>query len=88
MINSLQLKTFKMITTNLKDPNEASISLEAISEMAETMNETYEQMKRIPKHLYGQYYLREKAKYDASRVMMKYNGWKMQGTGVGRGFLR
>jgi len=67
-----------MTLTNLEDANEASISLEAISEMAETMNEIYEQMKRIPKHLYGQYYLREKAKYDASRVMMKYNGWKMQ----------
>ena len=67
-----------MITTNFKDANEASISLEAISEMAETMNEIYEQMKRIPKHLYGQYYLREKAKYDASRVMRKYNGWKTQ----------
>ena len=24
----------------------------------------------------GQYYLREKAKYDASRVMMKYNGYQ------------
>ena len=67
-----------MTLTNLEDANEASISLEAISEMAETMNEIYEQMKSFPKHLYGQYYLCEKAKYDASRVMMRYNGWKTQ----------
>ena len=36
------------MNTNFKDVNEASFSLEAISEMAETMNEIFEQMKRIP----------------------------------------
>ena len=66
------------MNTNFKDVNEASFTLDAIREMAETMNEIYEQMKRIPKHLYGQYYLQERAKYDASRVTMKYERWKTQ----------
>ena len=66
------------MNTNFKDVNEASFTLDAIREMAETMNEIYEQMKRTPKHLYGQYYLQERAKYDASRVTMKYERWKTQ----------
>ena len=67
-----------MQTTTFEDAEEASITLDAICEMAATMNETYEKMKRIPKHLYGQYYLQERAKYDASRVTMKYERWKTQ----------
>lgn len=67
-----------MQLTQVEDANEASFSLDAICEMAATMDETYEKMKKIPKHLCGQYYLRERAKYDASRVAMRYEGWKMQ----------
>lgn len=57
---------------------ETSFSLDAICEMAATMSETYKKMKRIPKHMYGQYYLREKAKYDARHVTMRYERWKSQ----------
>ena len=67
-----------MQTTTFEDAEEASITLDAICEMAATMNETYEKMKRIPKHLYGQYYLHEKEKYDARPATRRYNGWKMQ----------
>lgn len=67
-----------MQTTTFEDAEEASITLDAICEMAATMNETYEKMKRIPKHLYGQYYLHEKEKYDARPATLRYNGWKMQ----------
>ena len=67
-----------MQTTPFDDAEEASITLNAICEMAATMNETYEKMKRIPKHLYGQYYLHEKEKYDARPATLRYNGWKMQ----------
>ena len=67
-----------MNSTIIDDAEEASITLDAICEMAATMNETYEKMKRIPKHLYGQYYLHEKEKYDARPATRRYNGWKMQ----------
>ncbi len=67
-----------MNTTIIEDAEEASITLDAICEMAATMNETYEKMKRIPKHLYGQYYLHEKEKYDARPATRRYNGWKLQ----------
>ena len=67
-----------MNKTVIEDAEEASFSLDAICEMAVVLNETYEKMKKIPKHLYGQYYLREKEKYDARSVTMKYYGWKMQ----------
>ena len=66
-----------MNTTIIEDAEEASLTLDAISEMVETMNETYKKMKMIPKHLYGEYYLREKAKFDANHVVMMYVGWKM-----------
>ncbi|SNU05962.1 hypothetical protein SAMN06298211_1205 [Prevotellaceae bacterium MN60] len=32
---------------------------------------------RIPKHLYGEFYLHEKRKHDARPVTMRYDGWKM-----------
>ena len=66
-----------MNTTIIDDAEGASLTLDAISEMAATMNETYKKMKMIPKHLYGEYYLREKAKFDANHVVMMYVGWKM-----------
>ena len=66
-----------MNTTIIDDAEGASLTLDAISEMVETMNETYKKMKMIPKHLYGEYYLREKAKFDANHVVMMYVGWKM-----------
>ena len=65
-----------MNTTIIDDAEGASLTLDAISEMVETMNETYKKMKMIPKHLYGEYYLREKAKFDANHVVMMYVGWK------------
>jgi len=61
----------------IDDAEDASMSVAEVSEMATAMNETYEKMMRIPKHLYGEYYLYEKAKHDARPVMMRYNGWKM-----------
>ena len=67
-----------MNSTIIDDAEEALITLDAICEMAATMNETYEKMKRIPKHLYGQYYLHEKEKYDARPVTLRYYGWKLQ----------
>jgi hypothetical protein len=67
-----------MNSTIIDDAEEASITLDAICEMAATMNETYEKMKRSPKHLYGQYYLHEKEKYDARPVTLRYYGWKLQ----------
>lgn len=67
-----------MDTTLIDDAEEASLSVAAVCEMAATMNETYEKMMRIPKHLYGEYYLHEKAKHDARPVTMEYDEWKMQ----------
>ena len=42
------------------------------------MDEAYGKMMCIPKHLYGEYYLHEKAKHDARAVMMRYYVWKAQ----------
>ena len=67
-----------MNKTVIDDAEEASLSVASICEMAATMNETYKKIMRIPKHLYGEYYLHEKAKHDARSVTMKHDGWKMQ----------
>lgn len=67
-----------MQTTVIEDAEEASLSVAAVCEMAATMNETYEKMMRIPMHLYGEYYLHEKAKHDPTPVTMRHDGWKMQ----------
>ena len=67
-----------MDTTLIDDDEEASLTVATVCEMAATMNETYEKMMRIPKHLYGEYYLHEKAKHDARPVTMEYDEWKMQ----------
>lgn len=67
-----------METTLIDDAEEASLTVATVCEMAATMNETYEKMMRIPKHLYGEYYLHEKAKHDARPVTMEYDEWKMQ----------
>lgn len=67
-----------MNKTVIDDAEEASLSPAAICELAATMNETYGKIMRIPKHLYGEYYLYEKAKHDAGPVKMRYDGWKMQ----------
>ena len=67
-----------MVTTLIDDAEEASLSVAAVCKMAATMNETYEKMMRIPKHLYGEYYLHERAKHDARPVTMEYDEWKMQ----------
>ena len=67
-----------MDTNFIDDAEEASLSVAAICEMAATMTETYKKMKQIPKHLYGQYYLHEKAKHDAEPVTTKYYGWRTQ----------
>ena len=67
-----------METTLIDDDEEASLTVATVCEMAATMNETYEKMMRIPKHLYGEYYLHEKAKHDARPVTMEYDEWKMQ----------
>ncbi len=61
----------------MDDAEEASLSVDAICEMAAVINETYGKIMRIPKHLYGEYYLHEKAKHDARPVTMKHDGWKM-----------
>jgi hypothetical protein len=67
-----------MNKTVIDDAEEASLSVASICEMAATMNETYKKIMRIPKHLYGEYYLHEKAKHDARPVTMEYDEWKMQ----------
>ena len=67
-----------MNTTIIDDAEEASLSVAAICEMVAMMDEAYGKMMRIPKHLYGEYYLHEKAKHDARAVMMRYYVWKAQ----------
>ncbi len=62
----------------MDDAEEASLSVSAICEMAAVMDETYGKIMRIPKHLYGEYYLHEKAKHDARQVKMRHEGWKRQ----------
>ena len=65
-----------MNTTIIDDAEEASLSVAAICEMVAMMDEAYGKMMCIPKHLYGEYYLHEKAKHDARAVMMRYYVWK------------
>ena len=67
-----------MNTTIIDDAEEASLSVAAICEMVAMMDEAYGKMMCIPKHLYGEYYLHEKAKHDARAVMMRYYVWKAQ----------
>jgi hypothetical protein len=67
-----------MNTTIIDDAEEASLSVAAICEVVAMMDEAYGKMMRIPKHLYGEYYLHEKAKHDARAVMMRYYVWKAQ----------
>lgn len=67
-----------METNFMDDAEEASLSVSAICEMAAVMDETYGKIMRIPKHLYGEYYLHEKAKHDARQVKMRHEGWKRQ----------
>ena len=43
-----------METTFMDDAEEASLSVDAICEMAAVINETYGKIMRIPKHLYGE----------------------------------
>lgn len=67
-----------MNTTIIDDAEEASLSVAAICEVVAMMDEAYGKMMCIPKHLYGEYYLHEKAKHDARAVMMRYYVWKAQ----------